>query len=78
MGFVDLSIPCHAKSPFYITMYYLRVIIICTALVAANRDFSPVVNTWADTDVIMATPLNQLAACNSECCKAILQLVSIN
>ena len=45
---------------------------------AANRDFSPVVNTWADTDVIMATPLNQLASCNSECCKGVLQLVGIN
>lgn len=44
------------------------------ALVAANRDFSPVVNTWADTDVIMATPLKQFASCNSDCCKAILQL----
>ena len=53
--------------------------IVCyTALVAANGDFSPVVNTWANTDVIMATPLNQLASCNSECCKAILQLVGIN
>lgn len=45
-----------------------------SALVAANKDFSPVVNTWADTDVILAAPLNQLASCNSEFCEALLQL----
>ena len=62
---------------FFATVKY-NCVIFATALVAANRDFSPVVNTWADTDVIMATPLNQLASCNNECCKGVLQLVGIN
>ena len=56
---------------FYITCHPI------TALVVANKDFSPVVNTWADTDVILAAPLNQLASCNSEFCEALLQLVGI-
>jgi len=45
------------------------------ALVTANRDFYPVVNSWANSEMILADPLNQLASCNNECCKAITQLV---
>ncbi|XP_065905647.1 sorting nexin-30-like isoform X2 [Dysidea avara] len=44
------------------------------ALVTANRDFYPVVNSWANSEMILADPLSQLATCNNECCKAITQL----
>ena len=65
----------------FLTSTCQAVIVVCcsiAALVAANRDFAPVVNTWADTDVILSAPLNQLATCNRECCSAVLQLVGIN
>jgi len=53
----------------------MSLVLYFAALVAANRDFYPVVNSWANSEMILADPLQQLATCNNECCKAVTQLV---